>query len=87
MSQFAFIFGVSGAIIALLLARTLYVLRKERGETLRGSEPGKGHHTIHAEYSSGFSGHSTTYHIPRDPQAYAKLFVPQKTPKETDTSK
>jgi len=76
MSSTLFITLICGAIIALLLARTIYVLRQEKGEKLRGSEPGQGYHTIHAEYSSGFSGHSTSYDVPRDPQAYARLFVP-----------
>ena len=82
MSSGAFIALICGAIIALLLGRTLWIMRQERGQgRLRGSDPGKGTHTIHAEYSSGISGHSTSYEVPRDPQEYAKLFVP----KETDT--
>lgn len=76
MSSTAFITVICGAIIGLLLIRTFYVLRQEKDEEFRGSNPGQGHHTIHAEYSSGFSGHSTTYKIPRDPQAYARMFVP-----------
>ena len=82
MSSTLFITAICGAIVALLLARTFYVLRSEKGEKIRGSEPGQGHHTIHAEYSSGFSGHSTSYDIPRDPQAYARLFVPAATDKK-----
>ncbi|WP_147125126.1 hypothetical protein [Shimia ponticola] len=88
MSSALFITAICGAIIALLLARTLYVLRQEKGQKIRGSEPGTGHHTIYAEYYSGFSGHSTSYEIPRDPQAYARLFVPaQSTPSDKDTDK
>ena len=82
MSSVVFITTICAAILALLLARTLYILRKEKDDSNRGSEPGDGHHTIHAEYSSGFSGHSTSYDIPRDPQAYARLFVPPKTDKK-----
>ena len=76
MSGTGFIFAVSCAIIALLVARAIYVVRSERGANTRGSEPGSGDHTIHADYSSGFSGHSTTYRVPRDPQEYTKRFVP-----------
>ena len=83
MSSFAFITLISGAILAILIARTWYILRREKDDPMRGSDPGDGHHTIHAEYSSGISGHSTSYKVPRDPQAYAKLFVP----KPKDTSK
>jgi len=83
MPSWLFITLVSGAILLLLLVRTIYVVRKESAEgTTRGSEPGQGHHVIHAEYSSGLSGHSKSYEIPRDPQAYARMFVP----KETDAS-
>ena len=82
MSSPLFITLICGAIVALLLWRTLSILRQEKGERIRGSEPGQGHHTIHAEYSSGFSGHSTSYEVPRDPQAYARLFVPA----QSDTS-
>ncbi len=77
MSSGFFIFLVSGAILAILIVRAIIVVRREGAEPTRGSEPGKGDHTIHAEYSSGFSGHSTSYKIPRDPQAYAKRFVPK----------
>lgn len=76
MSSAAFIALLAGAILAILLGRAIYVLRREKGERPRGCEPGEGHTTIHAEYSSGLSGNSTSYKIPRDPQAYARRFVP-----------
>lgn len=84
MSSGFFIFLVSTAILAILIGRAILIVRREGNEAVRGSEPGEGEHTIHAEYSSGFSGHSTSYKIPRDPQAYAKQFVPKQ---RTDTSK
>ena len=65
------------AIALLLIWRAYAIIQSEKGITERGSEPGKGDHIIHAEYSSGLSGHSTTYKISRDPQAYAKMFVPK----------
>lgn len=77
MSSGAFIALISGTILAILLVRAVIVVRSEQGETQRGSEPGEGDHIIHADYSSGLSGHSTTYKIPRDPQAYARRFVPK----------
>ncbi|MEM9854124.1 MAG: hypothetical protein AAF841_06680 [Pseudomonadota bacterium] len=76
MSSGLFIFLICAAILAILIARAIYVVRMEADETARGAEPGKGDLTIHADYSSGFSGHSTSYKIPRDPQAYARRFVP-----------
>ncbi len=35
------------------------------------------HHTLRSDYQSGMGGGNvTTWKIPKDPQAYAKLFVP-----------
>ena len=79
MSTAFSIFLISAAIVALLLGRAIYVVRSERGTRVRGSAPGKGHHVSHADYSSGFSGHSTSYKIPKDPQDYARRFVPQRS--------
>ncbi|MEL6689094.1 MAG: hypothetical protein AAFP28_02140 [Pseudomonadota bacterium] len=76
MSSLTFITLVSCAIIGLLVWKAISVVRNERGTTERGTAPGEGHTTIHAEYSSGFSGNSTSYDIPKDPQAYARRFVP-----------
>ena len=83
MSTFSFITLVSAAIVGLLVWKAVSVVRREASTTERGTLPGKGHTTIHAEYSSGFSGNSTSYDIPKDPQAYARRFVPlhQKEPK------
>ncbi|MEM9349423.1 MAG: hypothetical protein AAGA47_04120 [Pseudomonadota bacterium] len=77
MSSASFIFVISAAIVGILVARAVYIVRTERHDTARGCEPGKGDHIIHAEYSSGLSGHSTSYKIPRDPEAYARRFVPR----------
>ena len=55
-----------------------YSLHRSRG-TERGSPPGKGDHVIDLDYNSGAGGGSQTvrYTIPKDPQDYAKRFVPQ----------
>ncbi|MEL6548628.1 MAG: hypothetical protein AAFQ54_00115 [Pseudomonadota bacterium] len=71
------IVGVSAAILVILVARAIYVVRSETGTPERGLSPGEGDHTIHAEYSSGLSGHHSSYKVPRDPQAYARRFVPR----------
>ncbi|MCH2077668.1 MAG: hypothetical protein MK180_12465 [Rhodobacteraceae bacterium] len=76
MSSFTFITLISGAIVVLLVWKAISVVRSEASNVERGTEPGKGHTTIHAEYSSGLSGNSTSYDIPKDPQAYARRFVP-----------
>ena len=70
------ILSVLVRIVAVL--RGLQSLRHTR-DTERGSAPGKGYHEIDATYHSGGGGggHQTTYRIPRDPQEYAKRFIPK----------
>lgn len=75
-----------GAVIAVvLLLRAIHILRAERGRRL-GALPGKGYHVLRSEYFSGGGGggQATEYTIPKDPQAYARLFVP-KTSDKKDT--
>lgn len=67
------------AILCVLVIRTAWVMRYERKNPVRGSEPGTGYHMIHSDYSSGLSGHQTSYKIPRDADAYAKIFVPRQS--------
>lgn len=69
---------LSLAILAVAIISGAVALRQTRG-TERGSLPGKGDHVIEATYSSGAGGggHSTSYTIPRDPQEYAKRFIPR----------
>ncbi|WP_208351518.1 hypothetical protein [Pseudaestuariivita rosea] len=69
---------IAGLTIAIAVAR----MRDLKG-TERGSPPGKGYHVIDADYSSGAGGggHQTQYKVPKDPQEYAKLFVPKETKK------
>ncbi len=66
------------AIVAMAVLCGAYSLRRTRG-TERGSPPGKGDHVIDLDYNSGAGGGSQTarYTIPKDPQDYAKRFVPQ----------
>ncbi|MDW4496760.1 hypothetical protein R5H30_02115 [Sulfitobacter sp. D35] len=73
---------LSGLVLLLAVLRGLQALRHTEG-TERGSEPGKGYHVIEAEYFSGGGGggHSTSYKIPRDPQEYARTFIPKDAPK------
>lgn len=80
MVSVGFITTVSTLIVLILLVRAIYVVRSEAAQgPVRGSEPGKGYHTITADYSSGMGGQHTTYEIPRDPQEYNRLFVPKST--------
>ena len=68
---------LSLAIVSVAAISDLLALRRDR-DTKRGSLPGDGTHIIEANYSSGVGGgHSTTYEVPKDPQAYAKYFIPR----------
>ncbi|RVT84514.1 hypothetical protein DXV76_12600 [Rhodobacteraceae bacterium CCMM004] len=78
MSTFSLSAVLGIAILGVLAVRATIVVRRERGAP-RGSLPGKGHHVIEANYFSGGAGggHSASYKVPKDPQAYARLFVPR----------
>ena len=82
MTSWTLIVLLSGLIIAVLLGRALWIVRSEKDEG-RGSLPGKGDHIIEANYFSGGGGggQQSTFRVPKDPQDYAKRFVP----KERDT--
>jgi hypothetical protein len=68
---------LSALVLLLAVLRAMQAVRHAQDDE-RGSPPGVGYHTLHAEYSSGAGGgHSTTYRVPRDPQEYAKRFVPR----------
>ncbi|MFD1156766.1 hypothetical protein [Roseovarius aestuarii] len=72
---------IVGALIVLFIG-ALAVMSKRKDTDKRGSEPGKGYHTLTSDYQSGMGGgHVTTWKVPRDPQEYAKRFVPKDTPK------
>ncbi|MDJ1007266.1 MAG: hypothetical protein QNJ13_05515 [Paracoccaceae bacterium] len=67
---------LSGAIVVVLVIRAALVIRHE-GERSRGSLPGKGHHVIDANYNSGLGGQTGQFRVPKDPDEYAKSFVPR----------
>ena len=73
-----FVVVVSVLIVVVAVLRAWQSIRHTRGEE-RGSLPGTGHHIIDAAYHSGGGGggHSTQYRVPRDPQEYAKTFIPK----------
>ena len=78
MSQFTTIVALSALILVVLGARAFFVVRKEKN-TKRGSEPGTGYHEIEANYFSGGGGggHQGSFKVPKDPQEYARQFVPK----------
>jgi len=77
MSGAALITVLSGLVLLLAVLRAAQSIRQDRS-TGRGTEPGCGHNVIESHYSSGVSGgQSMSYRISRDPQTYAKLFIPK----------
>lgn len=70
---------LSAALIGVLLVRAIWVVRAEQKNTPeRGTLPGQGYTEIEANYHSGGpgGGHSSIIRVPRDPQEYARSFVP-----------
>ena len=69
---------LSMAILFVVGLRAIYVMRREK-DARRGSEPGTGHHVVEVAYHSGGAGggHDGRFTVPRDPQEYARLFVPK----------
>lgn len=79
MSFYTSIALISGAILVLLLARAVWVVRSElRNPPQRGAAPGIGETVIDVSYHSGGAGggHSAEIRMSRDPQAQARFFVP-----------
>ncbi|QFU08205.1 hypothetical protein PARPLA_02802 [Rhodobacteraceae bacterium THAF1] len=75
--------GLVAAIAGLVVWQALRVMRAE-ADAERGSLPGSGHHTLRSEYFSGGGGggNASEYTVPKDPQAYARLFVPKDKSKD-----
>ena len=74
---------LSGVILAILGGRAAWVLHAERGDRgrPRGVEPGPGHVEIESHYASGMGGEHMVVRVPRDPQEYARSFVPKRSGK------
>ncbi len=85
MSLLQPIVWISIAIVVILAIRTVIVLRQDR-DTPRGSLPGKGYHVIDSSYFSGGGGggHQSEFRVPKDPQEYAKGFVPKRKGSKDD---
>lgn len=64
------------AIVALVAALAITAQRQNPGR--RGSQPGSGFHVLRSDYQSGMGGGNVTeWKVPRDPDVYARLFVPK----------
>ena len=85
MTSGILIAAISALILLVLAVRTAAVMRAERGDR-RGVPPGRGHTRVEAGYWSGGAGggHDGHFFVPRDPQDYARLFVPRQTGDDDD---
>ncbi|WP_317054910.1 hypothetical protein [Roseovarius rhodophyticola] len=64
-------------LIALAIG-ALAVLGQRKDPGRLGSDPGEGDHILESDYQSGVGGGNVTrWTVPKDPQAYAKRFVPR----------
>ncbi len=72
----AIIIGLCLAIAIVLWITAARAIRADNAAE-RGLEPGDGDHIIDVNYSSGLGGQQSQIRVPRDPQEYAKTFVPQ----------
>jgi hypothetical protein len=77
-----------GGLVAVVVLVVLLARSRARNDDKdrRGTEPGEGDQLIdNAYYSGGLGGgHGDVTRVPRDPQEYAKAFVPPDAPKDTD---
>ncbi|MEM8850812.1 MAG: hypothetical protein AAGE03_12350 [Pseudomonadota bacterium] len=78
---------LAGLILAILVVRTLWILRAEArrgdGGRPRGIPPGTGYTEIESDYSSGVGGgNQLKTRVPKDPQEYARVFVPKTKAKD-----
>lgn len=77
ITEWAVIGGLVVAIAIAVWLKARAAIRREAGQP-RGLAPGTGNHIIEVEYSSGLGGGSATQiRVPRDPDAYARRFVPR----------
>ncbi|MGR3616614.1 MAG: hypothetical protein ACU0BB_11285 [Paracoccaceae bacterium] len=73
MSTFVFILIISVAIMAVILA-----VFAQRNRPWDQEESDPDYHILHSDYQSGMGGGSVrTWKVPKDPQEYARYFVPK----------
>ena len=77
MSELAVV--LSALILLVLAVRTALVVRGDPPSRERGSLPGTGHHEIEVNYDTGGGGGTQQgrFTVPKDPQEYARRFVPR----------
>jgi hypothetical protein len=65
-------------IVALVAMVAALAWLGQRRNTGQGEDANPDYHILHSEYHSGVGGgENRTWKIPKDPQAYARLFIPK----------
>jgi hypothetical protein len=65
-------------IMAIIAMVALLAWLGQRRNTAQGDQDNPDYHILHSEYQSGVGGgESRTWKVPKDPQAYARLFIPK----------
>lgn len=73
MSSFATVLAI-GVVVAAVIAAIV----GQRRRPIEDNEDDPNYHTLHSDYQSGMGGGSyRTWKVPKDPQEYAKYFVPK----------
>jgi len=71
--------ALCGVILSVLVLRAIWIMRREGNVRPRGIDPGEGYTEMTSEYYSGVGGGSRQVtRVPKDPQEYARAFVPRK---------
>lgn len=65
-------------ILALVVMVGLLAWLGQRRNSSQGDGDNPDYHILHSEYHSGVGGgENRTWKVPKDPQAYARLFIPK----------
>ncbi|KPA22325.1 hypothetical protein shim_06030 [Shimia sp. SK013] len=63
--------------IAIIAMAAVLAWHRRDGSPIEQDDTDPDHHTLRSDYQSGMGGGNvSTWKVPKDPQAYAKLFVP-----------
>ena len=82
------ILGIAALGLVVVMVAALAILEQRRHPGRRGSTPGRGYHTLKSDYQSGVGGGNVkTWKVPRDPQEYARQFVPHSKSSASEDAK
>ncbi|KIC22591.1 hypothetical protein RA20_01590 [Leisingera sp. ANG-Vp] len=69
-------------VIGIVIMTAVVAVVSQRRRPLEEDDEDPNYHTLRSDYQSGMGGGSVrTWKVPKDPQEYARFFVPKKTRK------